>query len=316
MDLYKKAIEKIKKDEKCRPDYSVYLQVGPTGPTGPTGLNGEIGPTGPTGPTGPAGGPTGPTGPQGPVTITIGKTETGTPGQIASVQNIGTTENVVLDFIVPQGPTGPTGPTGPRGIQGESGPVGPQGLPGSIGPQGIQGPTGPAGPEIIGAVYLVSYNLITYPNDGAEVTVQGRIPISRVEIDTNNIVTLNTNDNTIKFNKAGFYKVKFIVNGYIKNIGSPLDPTKDFVTIGFRQTGTDNTYIGGSVFLTDPVATPVIGEGIITVVSTNMDYELVNLSKETIYLNSPSIDDVSSTSYFTNPLATIIIEYLGRPRDE
>ena len=45
MDLYKKAIEKIKKDEKCRPDYSVYLQVGPTGPTGPTGLNGEIGPT-------------------------------------------------------------------------------------------------------------------------------------------------------------------------------------------------------------------------------------------------------------------------------
>ena len=31
MDAYKKAIEKIKKDEKCKPSCSFY--IGPTGPT-------------------------------------------------------------------------------------------------------------------------------------------------------------------------------------------------------------------------------------------------------------------------------------------
>ena len=289
MNLYEKALKKIEKDEKCKPKC-----VGIIGPTGP----------------------------QGPVTITIGETKTTTPDNIASVSNVGTNQNVILDFVIPKGLDGVKGEPGPKGEKGEPGPKGdkgepgPQGLPGNDGERGIQGPTGPAGPELIGAAYLVSYNLITYPNDGVEVNVNSRIPITRVEIDTNNLVTLNTNDNTIKFNKAGFYKIKFIVNGYIQNVGSVFDPKKDFVTVGFRKIGTDNTYIGGSVFLKASIATPLTAEGIITVVSANEIYELVNLSKKTIFLNSPSIDDVSSTSYFTNSLATIIIEYLGRPRDE
>ena len=56
MDLYERALRKIKADQRCKKNMVI---VGPTGPTGATGPSG--GPTGPTGPTG-ATGPTGPTG--------------------------------------------------------------------------------------------------------------------------------------------------------------------------------------------------------------------------------------------------------------
>ena len=72
-------------------------------------------------------GPTGPTGPQGPSTIEVGTTTTSLPGEDASVTNSGTDENVVLDFVIPQGEIGPTGPTGATGVQGEVGPTGPAG---------------------------------------------------------------------------------------------------------------------------------------------------------------------------------------------
>ena len=95
--VYREALEKIKRDKKCKPDCcSIISSIGPTGPTGPigpTGPQGEIGPTGATGVTGPQGiqGPTGATGATGPQGI--------------------------------QGPTGATGATGPQGIQGPTGPT-------------------------------------------------------------------------------------------------------------------------------------------------------------------------------------------------
>ncbi len=64
-------------------------------------------------------GPTGPTGPAGPTTIAVGTTTTGLPGADATVTNVGTAENLILDFVVPAGITGPegaTGPTGPAGL--------------------------------------------------------------------------------------------------------------------------------------------------------------------------------------------------------
>lgn len=308
MDLYKKALEKIEKDKRCEPQCSIILQVGPTGPTGPIG-------------------------PQGPVTVTIGKTETGLPGEVATVQNMGTDENIILDFLIPQGPTGSTGPTGPQGNQGEPGPMGPQGTIGAtgpIGPQGIQGldgiqgeegptgptgPTGPAGPELISAAYFVTFNQIDYPPDGLEVQPNTRLPINLKEMDTNNIATLNNNDNTISFNKAGFYKITLIVNAYTKS-NSQFSPDNDFVSVGFREINTDNTYIGGSIMI--PFQTPfqLTAQGIITVVSTNLNYELANLSKNSIYLSSPQLPNINSTSYFSNSLITIITEYLGRPIDQ
>ena len=101
-------------------------------------------------------GPTGPTGPQGPASIAVGVTTTTDPGTNASVTNVGTDDNVILNFNIPRGETGPIGPQGIPGTEGPTGPTGPQGLQGIQGPtgptgpqglQGIQGPTGPTGPQ-------------------------------------------------------------------------------------------------------------------------------------------------------------------------
>ncbi len=90
-------------------------------------------------------GPTGPTGPQGPATISVGTTTQGLPGSSASVVNAGTSENAILNFVIPAGPTGPQGATGETGAQGPTGPTGPQGATGETGAQGPTGPTGPQG---------------------------------------------------------------------------------------------------------------------------------------------------------------------------
>ena len=60
-------------------------------------------------------------GPQGPATITVGTTTTGEPGTDASVTNSGTTENVVLDFVIPRGEQGLQGETGAQGEAGTDG---------------------------------------------------------------------------------------------------------------------------------------------------------------------------------------------------
>lgn len=82
MDMYEKALKKIKEDEKCKPSFCCYSVIGPTWVTGATGVTGPTGATGATGPTGPQG-------------------IQGIPGEV--------------------GTTGPTGATGATGPQGESG---------------------------------------------------------------------------------------------------------------------------------------------------------------------------------------------------
>ena len=95
----------------------------------------------------------GPTGPTGPATINVGTTTQGLPGSSPSVVNAGTSENAILNFVIPAGPIGPTGPQGVAGAAGEqgptgpTGPTGPQGIAGTAGEQGPTGPTGPAGPQ-------------------------------------------------------------------------------------------------------------------------------------------------------------------------
>ena len=38
MDIYKNALDKIKRDQKCKPKGCCFISVtGPTGPTGPSG---------------------------------------------------------------------------------------------------------------------------------------------------------------------------------------------------------------------------------------------------------------------------------------
>lgn len=89
--------------------------VGPQGPEGPAGPQGPEGPQGPQGETGPAGpqgetGPQGEQGEQGPAgingvsaSVTVGSVTTLPAGSNAYVNNVGTTNNAVFDFGIPQG---------------------------------------------------------------------------------------------------------------------------------------------------------------------------------------------------------------------
>jgi len=65
MDVYQKALNKIKHDQKCRPTCIIPINI--QGPTGPKGDNGATGPTGPA------------------PNFAIGSVITGAPGTSASV---------------------------------------------------------------------------------------------------------------------------------------------------------------------------------------------------------------------------------------
>lgn len=75
------------------------------------------------------------------VTCRVGAVTTLGAGSQATVSNVGTLNDVVLDFGIPTGPQGPKGDAGPAGPAGAVGPAGP------AGPAGPKGDTGPAGPS-------------------------------------------------------------------------------------------------------------------------------------------------------------------------
>lgn len=242
------------------------------------------------------------------------------------------------------GPTGPTGPRGnntsisgsyntyeelirnhPKGEDGESYLVDGElytwnkeknawedmgRLQGPTGPKGEKGEMGPPGINLLRSAYIVTYNDNTFP-DGIIVSPSTPLPIERVELDLTNLVTLNDTEKVIKFNTAGYYRITFIVSAYIEP-SQPYDKKTDFITLGFRKKDTDNVYIGASKWKSDTIATQIIGHGIISVENPNNEYELVSLGKKDIKLDSPDLKDISSKSYFTNSLVTIVVEYLGR----
>lgn len=229
-------------------------------------------------------GPTGPTGPQGPSTITIGTTTTLNSGENASVTNNGSSQNVILDFNIPMGKQGEIGPTGP---------------------------TGPQGPTLMRSAYLVTFNDGT-STQGILIPANTRLPIKHSELDITNLITLNSNDNILKFNVAGYYRIEIIASAYSVKTDTQFDPNKDFISIAFRQIDTDNIYIGGSLWSKDNIANEIKIIGVISVPNPNNEYEIVNVGNQTICLNSPDLNNISSKSYFTNSLITINIEYLGR----
>ena len=96
-----------------------YFKLRNTG--GPKGDKGDKGDTGQTGPQGPKGDA---------ATVAVGSTTTLPVGYDATVENVGSIYNAVLNFGIPQGPQGPQGAKGDKGdtgAQGETGPRGPQG---------------------------------------------------------------------------------------------------------------------------------------------------------------------------------------------
>ncbi len=153
-------------------------------------------------------GPTGPTGPQGPASIAVGVTTTTDPGTNASVTNIGTDDNVILNFNIPRGETGPIGPQGIPGTEGPTGPAGPQGLQGLQGIQGPTGPTGPAGPTTI-ETYGRKYNTST-DNISLETNIAQNIPLGN-NGPTNKITTAT--QNTLTITENGVYLVEYGFSG-------------------------------------------------------------------------------------------------------
>ena len=156
-------------------------------------------------------GPTGPTGPQGPASITVGVTTTTDPGTNASVTNVGTDDNVILNFNIPRGETGPIGPQGISGTEGPTGPTGPQGLQGLQGIQGPTGPTGPTGPAGPTAIetYGRKYNTST-DNISLETNIAQNIPLGN-NGPTNNITTAT--QNTLTITENGVYLVEYGFSG-------------------------------------------------------------------------------------------------------
>lgn len=157
---------------------------------------------------------------------------------------------------------------------------------------------------------MVTYNDDTSA-DGIAVESLGRLPIDRMELDPTNLITLDTNEETIKFNTAGHYKIEFKISAYPSVNGVDFDPTTDIVSVGFRQLDTDNVYVGTGEWVFNGEAVELSATGIIVVTDTNALYELVNLGPSTIYLNTPSIKDIKSKSYFSNSLVTLVVTYLG-----
>lgn len=101
-------------------------------------------------------GPTGPTGNTGSSdTISIRAVSTLEPDEYASVVDVGSGTNHILDFRIPRGHTGATGATGMPGTPGPAGSMGPTGAQGPMGVSGDTGPIGPMGPTgITGATGL------------------------------------------------------------------------------------------------------------------------------------------------------------------
>ncbi len=267
-------------EKKC------YL-IGPTGPTGPTGPAGpNNGATGPTGPTG-ATGPTGPTGVSMPSeTILLGNVSTTDYENNAQIIDNKTGLVHTFDFIIPKGPKGDTGPKGEQGIQGK------------------KGDTGPTGPLFVPTCIFIKFNGTATDE---EVKSKGKIPLDVKIGDETNLFTLNTDDNTITFLKSGTYYIDFVVQAHPIN-QTPLKDDHDMIAIGFKKVDEETVYAGGCIWGYDDSTVYVIGKGIVTLPYENEIFELVNLGKYPIYLNSPNGAYIYSESSFINPIVSLTIQ--------
>lgn len=235
--------------------------TGPTGPMGPQGEQGEAGPRGEQGIKGLKGdkgdqGMTGPRGDQGPTTIKIGNVETIPFEKKAEIENVGTSEDLILNFKIPQGikgDKGEQGEIGPRGLPGEIGRTEhisidltetveegekaqvlddfenfvhhltfyiPKGDKGDTGPQGERGKTGPAGPP--GTLGPTSYNAIAFASFG-DTTKSGiaQIHNTRIMPGNNEFISI-PNGTDIQISKTGVFEITLCgrISGVTKTDGA------------------------------------------------------------------------------------------------
>ena len=80
------------------------------------------------------------------------------------------------------------------------------------------------------------------------------------------------------------------------------------VAIGFKKVDEETVYAGGSMWDSDNSTVYIIGKGIVTLPYENEIFELVNLGKYPIYLNSPNSAYIYSESSFVNPVVNLSIQ--------
>ena len=205
----------------------------------------------------------------------------------------------------PKGDTGPQGPIGPKGEQGIQGPIGLKGEQGIQGPQGPTGPTGPTGPLLVPTTVFIKFNNDTSIDE--EVKSLERIPLDvKIGDDTSQFI-LNEEDKTITFVNSGMYYIDFIVQAHPVN-GTTFNDDHDMIAIGFKKTDEPTVYAGGSVWCLTSTPVNIIGKGIVNLPYENEVFELVNLGKYPIYLNSPNRSYMYTYSSFINPVVSLSIQ--------
>ena len=62
-----------------------------------------------------------------------------------------------------------------------------------------------------------------------------------MEIDTDNIITLNKNESTLKFNNIGYYKISIILSASIYPTNPNFDSKNDFISYDFDKNTTSHS---------------------------------------------------------------------------
>ncbi len=199
-------------------------------------------------------------------------------------------ENIhYLTFHIPRGATGATGEKG------------------EMGQQGVKGDKGDEG-QIYGAT-IMSYNndLNNFPIDGLEIASGDRLPIDRLELDQDGIITLDSAQRLFRFNRTGVYFITFSVVGYVKNSEPQYDKSADFVSIAFREVDKDEVIAGAVAWTPDESGHNIFGQGMLVVNDVDAEYELVNMQKKSLFLMGADIQKTISKSYFAVPMVTLSV---------
>ena len=129
----------------------------------------------------------------------------------------------------------------------------------------------------------------------------------RLELTHGNIITLDSNDKTIQFNKTGLYYVSFKTNAYYKKSGQEFDPVNDFVSIAFREVDSDNILCASTIWTPNECASLCAGHGLFVVDNIATAYELVNTQTKSVYINGCNVEKTVSHSYFSVPMVSLVI---------
>lgn len=186
---------------------------------------------------------------------------------------------------------------------------------GEKGEKGDKGEIGPTGPSEIKAVYVVTLKdpSLELEEFGMEIKSGGRLPLKRLDISSTreNLIQLNSNEDTIQFNEIGTYEIIFTLNGNILQTEDPADIKTDFISVGFRAVDADEVYIGANDWSLNETPHNVTGIGLLRVTDVATAYELVNLQKKSMYLVGGNKKYTLTNSYFTTPMVTMIIKKLS-----